>query len=126
MQEGSTPVRSGGKVVGTATFPIFETVEEAVADQGESIILGFINAQIKQTNAQRLRAAVTGKPSKLDLQMQAFQAIPPEEIAAHAGDKAWLVNRIAEETAILKKQYEDAAAEPVETPIDDNNDEDLD
>ena len=119
MKTGSMPVKAKGKTVGTAEFPIFDSIEEAVADQGgEAAVVALINAQIKQVNCQRLRAALTGKPTKATIQLEAFMAIDPGEVATHKGDKAWLQNRIEEEAVKIRARYEDAAGV---TPEEDLN-----
>jgi len=107
MKDGSTDVKSQGVVVGTAVFPIYDTVDEAVAGLGDAKVLQMLNAQVKTTKANELRASLTGKPSKSNQLMAAYMRIASSDPAAlteHAGDQAWLENRIAEEIGVMDNE----------------------
>ena len=123
MQDGSTDVKSQGVVVGTAVFPIYDTVAEALGGVGEAKLLSMINAQIKTTKANELRASLTGKPSKANQIMEAIMRIPIAEQSEHAGDLAWMSNRIEAEIATMNKERAETASVPVAP--DAGSDEDL-
>ena len=119
MKDGSTDVKSQGVVVGTAVFPIFDTVDEAVENIGEAKVLAMLNAQIKTTKANELRAELTGKPSKANQVMAACMRIPLEEQQEHSGDVAWMTNRVEQEIALMNRERAEAASMPLTSDADD-------
>jgi hypothetical protein len=120
MQQGSKEVKSQGKVVGTAEFPIYDTVDEAVAELGENTLLSYVNAQVKTTRANQLRQAVSGKPSKASLMMEAMSIADPSVLQEMAGDTA----RIRDYIEGLVKELENkqqALAGEVTSPAEDDD-----
>jgi hypothetical protein len=127
MKDGSTDVKSQGVVVGKAVFPIFDTTAEAAEHLGEAKALQMINAQVKTTKANELRAELTGKPSKAAQTLAAFTRIASSDAAAiteHAGDKAWLENRIQQEIALMDKERLAALGAPTAPDAGSSDDED--
>lgn len=82
MQIGDSPVSSDAKVIGSAKFPIFETLDEAVNDDthgfGEQRLLDIINAQVKTNAMNALRTERTKGPTKSALRGEAMNEIVSE------------------------------------------------
>ncbi len=82
MITGSSDVSSEQKVIGTATYPQFETVDEAINHPehglGEERLLDILNAQIKTNAMNTLRTAKTKGPTKSALRSEAMSQIVQE------------------------------------------------
>ncbi len=125
MQQGEKKVKSGGVVVGTAVYPIWDTLEEAVAEVGESKVLEFTNAQIKTNRANQLRQSISGKPSRANLMEQALSRADFEVMKGMAGDKAAIANYMAGLIAeIEKERAEQAGSTPPVGEVDDTPESD--
>jgi len=62
-------------VVGTATYPEYEILSEAIEALGEKTILDLVNAQVATNEKNRVRAEAVGTPSEEKLKNEAFQRI---------------------------------------------------
>ena len=127
MQTGKKAVKSAKNVVGTARFPVYETVEEAVEGIGAQTLLDKLNAQIQTDAMNQVRALATGTPSKESLTFKALGMIPAVELAAAVGDEAKMRELIAKKVAELKaEQSAEGAKAPVAPEADEDEDEDDD
>jgi len=122
MKTERSEVKSQQKLVGTAEYPVFDTIQEARDTFGDEACLELINAQTKTNEMNRIRSDATTKPSKKRLMRLALGELTPQEIGPIAGDSA------AIEALIQKKMNEIesrlAAAGPDEDgSSDDGNDE---
>ena len=70
MNTETAEVKSKGTIVGTAEYSVFDTVDEAVNEQGESSVLELINTQAKTTAMNQVRQDNTssGKLTKKNLE----------------------------------------------------------
>lgn len=104
MKTGESEVKSKKEVVGTASFPIYDTVSEAIEAEGEEALLSLLNSQIKTNACNQLRAAKTGKPTKEQIMNMAVGKIQPEEFASCVGDQAALQKLIAKYTVQVREE----------------------
>lgn len=95
MNMGSHPVKmqvadENGKkvekVVGTANFPVYDSVAEAVEHKGEEDILALINAQTRTNELNRVRGMAKSGPSKKALEAKAIASFTPEDWQSFAED----------------------------------------
>ncbi len=121
MRTMEKAVKSKSDVVGTATYSVFDNVQEAVDNLGEATVLDLINSQTRTNKMNEIRVRATGKPSKAALQSQAIAMITPEEFAEVHGDQPALENLIASKVAELQTEIDAAkAAEPATVEGDDD------
>ncbi len=122
MITGSADVSSEQKVIGTATYPQFETVEEAVNHPeyglGEERLLDILNAQLKTNAMNTLRTAKTKGPTKSALRSDAMNQIVQEitsgEHQSVIGDKDALdalINRRVAQLEIAAKEASNAESD---------------
>lgn len=116
MITGEADVSSEQKVIGTATFPVYETVDEAINDGewglGEEKLLDILNAQIKTNAMNILRTARTKGPTKSALRSEAMNEIVQEisngEHSGCIGNKdaldSLIARRVAEIEARMKSE----------------------
>ncbi len=90
MKFGESDVSSEQKIIGSAKYTIFETVEEALHDPehglGEERLLDILNAQIKTNSMNVLRTNLTKGPTKSVLRMEAMNEIVQEVTAGEHGE----------------------------------------
>ncbi len=86
MQPQTQEVKSKSEIVGTAEYPKYDSVEEAVAGMSEISILNLINAQVRTNAMNEVRNKVVGRPSKKKLFRRARGEISIEEFAEVQGD----------------------------------------
>ena len=116
MQTKSSPVKSKingktGVVVGTATYPEYDSVAEAMSSIPESVLLSVINVQVKTNAMNKIRQEAVGGPSKKELQAKAMQHLAVHDQAklievASKGDEA-LAALIEETVQMLAQKFED-------------------
>ena len=87
-QEVSMRVDGVTKVVGTATFPIFESAQEALDNLGEEKLLDKLNAQVRTDEMNRVRGIARSGPGKKALEQKAIARITADEWQTIAGDEA--------------------------------------
>lgn len=107
MKTVTKDVKSKSEVVGEAVFPQYDNVQEAVQQEGEETCLGYINAQVKTNELNRVRAVATGKPSKATLMQMALQEITVdrmEELAACAGDKVKINQLLEDQARVIRER----------------------
>lgn len=63
-RQGTVVVESKGKPVGNATFPIYDSVEEALAARGPTFVVKATNAAEKTKARNAVRSEATGIPSE--------------------------------------------------------------
>ena len=128
MKNCEKEVRSKGVVVGTAVYPIYDTIDESIADLGDASVLLMINAQIKTNRANQMRQQVSAKPTKATLMVKAFAIADFALLSEMAGDEVRIANYMAELCAKLAAEAEEAASvTPAAAEIDDGVEEgDLD
>ena len=121
-------------VVATVQADIYDSLTEATEALGEDTILALVNTQNITNMKNKARAEATGKPSKEDLRIEAFEMITDEERAATKGDTAALKNllernmKIVEKKKLAERQSRVAAvatAAVADDQDDDEDDEDL-
>ena len=119
MITGSADVSSEQKVIGTATFPQFETVDEAINHAehglGEEKLLDILNSQIKTNSMNTLRTAMTKGPTKSALRSEAMSQIVQEitvegEHQSVIGNKDALDALISRRVAQLEAEAKEAAS----------------
>jgi hypothetical protein len=115
METKTCAVKSQRKVVGQATYPQFDTVEEAISELTSDEILKLVNAQVKTNEMNRIRASVTGTVSKTQLREMAIARVTPDEFASAHGDRekmhSLLLAKEAEIKAELAQAREEAGVE---------------
>ena len=104
MQTGTSEVKSKGKVVGEAKFPIFDSIEEAVQQLGEKDCVDLLNSQVKTNEQNTIRAEKTGKPSKAAITQKAVLSITAEELQGCIGDQDKLSALIASKEAEIRAE----------------------
>jgi hypothetical protein len=126
MQNMTYPVRGkltkDGKTVkvGEATFVKYDTVAEAVSHMGEEEALKTLNTQVRTNALNAVRQAATKPISQEALRMAATREIfklPPDQLAALAGDEQALEAKIKEvmsrlEAEDIQKRQQALAAVP--------------
>ena len=90
MRVLNADVKSKSKVVGTAAYEVFDTVNEAVDFFGETATLGIINAQHRTNKMNAIRAAANPVQSKKTLRYQVLSLLSMEELGSVHGDAAAL------------------------------------
>ena len=73
--------------VGTATYPEFEAVAEAVDNLGEEKLLEKLNAQIRTDEMNRVRGLARSGPGKKALEGKALASFTAEDWQRVAGDE---------------------------------------
>ena len=117
------PVKSQSKVVGTAQFEVFESVQEAVDTLGPAAVLDLINSQNKTNKQNAIRAAKTGKPSEKRILDEAYLLIKGEEFMLCQGDQAKIQELIESKKAIVRARLEaERALEPQPEDEEEAND----
>ena len=82
--------------IGDAHFPVYDSLEEAGAEEGEEKCLDMINAQVRTNEMNRIRALAKGGPSKNRLRNIAIQEITGDEWQEIACDDAKIQAKVAE------------------------------
>jgi hypothetical protein len=109
MKTERAEVKSQSKVVGTAEYPIYEAIQEALTDVGEEKVLALINAQVRTNAMNQVRAEATAKPSSKRLMSIAMSEITPEEFAQVAGDPVAMNSLIESKMAEVKARFENGS-----------------
>jgi hypothetical protein len=108
MRTGEAEVKSNQTVVGNATFPIYDSVQEAIEQEGEDKILKLVNSQNKTDAMNATRSAATSKPTHKRLMDEVLGNLEPEEIVQFAGDGPGMSKFLEEKVEALAAQYEAA------------------
>lgn len=88
------------QVVAQATFPQYDSLDEAKDNEGEARCLEYINAQVRTNEMNRVRALKRGGPSKSRLRQLAISEIDAATWQQIAGDESLI------EQAIQRKMVE--------------------
>ena len=102
MEQGSKEVKSGGKIVGNASFAVCETLEECIATHGESNCVKLINTQFATNTVNEIRRQATeGDKVRLKDAKKLLELVPSEKIpeliaAIDEGDMETVGRLIAE------------------------------
>lgn len=119
MRTDSTVVKSNSKEVGSVTFPIFDTVAEAVSELGEGEVLELVNTQ-KKTKIMNLKRQEFNKPGKTIFRSKAMASLTLEELQSALGDAAKMDKLINDKIAVLEKEWQASQPAKAETEEDDN------
>ena len=101
-------VKSKSKVVGTAEYEKFDSVDEAKDFFGESPLLGIVNAQHRTNKMNVIRTAANPTQSKRTLQYQVMASLTTEELIAIHGDSEALERLVASKIKELEAQAPEA------------------
>ncbi len=131
MKIGESDVSSESKVIGSAKFPIFETIDEAMNHPeygvGEQKLLDLLNAQVKTNAMNTLRTARTKGPTKSALRSEAMNEIVSEisngEHTNCIGNQEALGALIDRRMAEIEARMKEAAELAIAGIIDDEDDE---
>ncbi len=131
MKIGESDVSSESKVIGSAKFPIFETIEEAMNHAeygvGEQKLLDLLNAQVKTNAMNTLRTARTKGPTKSALRSEAMNEIVSEisngEHANCIGNQEALGALIDRRMAEIEARMKEAAELAISGIVDDEEDD---
>ncbi|KKM28164.1 hypothetical protein LCGC14_1567380 [marine sediment metagenome] len=104
MQTGTHPVRSGGEVVGQASFTIYDSIEEAIENLGPAETTAKINAQLRTDALNAVRSEHTGKPTKIRIKEMAIEELTKEDHDRIAGDTSVLKEVIAAREAAIRNR----------------------
>jgi len=117
VKSDSAPVKSRVNnetvTIGTANFPVYDDIDEAVAGEGEEKCLQFINSQVKTNEMNKMRALHRGGPSKSRLQKMAIAEITTEQWAEVACDEAKIDALLREKIAEIDARMATIALEAV-------------
>jgi len=102
MKYGEKEVMSESKVVGKATYPIYETWEEAEKALGDAG-LAKLNAQVRTDEMNKVRSEFNKPQSKSALRSKALGSITVEEFTSCQGDEAKLNALIERKMAEIEK-----------------------
>lgn len=86
MKKCESEVCSASKPVGTAEYPEYETITEALEAIGEAEVLSRLNAQIRTDAMNQIRGQFNKTPSKATLQRLAMARITEAEFKEVVGD----------------------------------------
>ena len=113
------------KELGSVTIPVYETLDEAIADVGEGKILALYNKQSKTDIMNNFRQQYTGKPKKDAIRAEALSRITPEEFAACGGDSTEIVALMAQKSEEVEAEYaaKQAASLPASAEADEEAEE---
>jgi len=114
MKEGQSEVKSKGKVVGTAKFDIFDSVDEAVETIGQDLVLELVNAQTKTRSLNIIREGAQERLGKKALTSKAMATITPEEFMEVAGDPVRIRQLLEAKEVQLKAELLAASEAPAE------------
>lgn len=128
MIMGSHPVKSRinneTRVVGQASFPIYDSVEEAIGHVGAPKVLELVNAQTRTNELNRVRGMATGEPSKSALRAQALSSLSIEEFTSCAGKPGAIETLLDQKVEALRQQHREAvAAAAAASPASEDDDE---
>lgn len=106
-KDGSTRADKQRVLVGKASFPIYDTVEEARNALSDTKLLELVNTQVQTNELNRVRAEAVGGVSESSLRMEALlrlSATPEglQKLASASQDKVRMETVIAEAIATLK------------------------
>ncbi len=108
MKTVEKEVRSQSNTVGTAKYNVYDSLDEAISDIGDSVALTLINIQTKTNAMNSIRQAATGKLTKSAAQRKAMGLITQEEFAECMGDATKLENLLAQKVEIVLAEKADA------------------
>jgi len=108
MQKGTNEVKSGGEVVGEASYDIFDALNEAVENLGEPECVKLINAQIRTNALNEVRSVATGKPSKARIKDLAIDELCKEDydLAAENAESQGISLGVALKSILAEKEAE--------------------
>lgn len=115
MKTGTSAVKSAKAIVGQVSFPVYDTLDEAVGAEGAETVLSLFNTQNATNTKNEFRKQFNTKPSKSSFRDQAMMALLGDgaALASVQGDepkyKAWIANKAAE----LEKAYAASQADKV-------------
>ena len=126
MLTKETDVKSAKNLVGVATYPIYQGVDEAVEDLGDERLLSILNAQIRTNAMNEVRAAATATPSKSRLYKMATQAVvtDPKALQALSQDPSQLDALIEAKLVEIKADLKEKKIEGGEDDGGDDNEDD--
>lgn len=114
MKEGQSEVKSKGKVVGTAKFDIFDSVDEAIETIGQDLVLELVNVQTKTRSLNVIREGAQDRLGKKALTSKAMATITPEEFMEVAGDPVRIRQLLEAKEVQLKAELLAASEAPAE------------
>jgi hypothetical protein len=120
MKTERSEVKSKSKIVGTAEYPVYDEVQEALDTMGAEKLLSLINSQVRTNEMNSVRAEATTKPSNKRIMNLAFAEITPQEIADAGGDPVAINNLIERKMAEIKARLSENSSD------DDSDDEEED
>lgn len=124
MTSGSQPVKmrvnNETKLVGTATYPIYDAIQEAIDSIGEAKTLELLNAQTRTNEMNRVRGLARGGPSKTHLRNQALATLTAEEFMSVAGNLEKLEALLESKMEAIKAQTLANIAAGTGTPEDED------
>lgn len=109
MQTRTCDVTSKTKVVGQATYKVYDSVAEAIGDMGEAPALALLNTQSRTTTMNRIRASAAGSLSKKALYAKAVASLTKEDMAQIAGDEEAVTTFLDQRMAEIKEEAEASA-----------------
>ncbi len=121
-QSVKSKVAGVSKDIGEAIFRVYDSVDEAISEEGSEKCCDFINAQVRTNEMNRVRALARGGPSKNKLRVMAISEISPEEWQAIAGDVAAIEAKLQEKIKEIEARMDSAPAEPVAVGAEDDED----
>jgi hypothetical protein len=86
MKSGQKEVRSKSKVVGTAEYPMYDSVAEAIEHEGEAETLKLINQQRCTNACNTIRRNATTGPSMEQLKIEVLTNLTTDELRSIQGD----------------------------------------
>ena len=108
------------RVVGIATYPVFDSVDEAVGEIGEEKVRELINAQARTNEMNRVRGLNRpGGASKTLLRNKALARITAEEFVECAGDESAINALIEKHMEAVREEL--LAGQPVGVGADDED-----
>ena len=121
MENASVEVRSNRAVVGTAKYPVYASVSEAVGAESEEKLLGILNAQIRTNAMNAVRSLANPSVSKVSIRMEVMSGMSTEDVLAFAGNKAGLQEYVEAEADRLYAERKSGAS--VAAPEEDEDEE---
>lgn len=107
--------------VGDAVFAVYDSSDEAIAQEGAERCLDYINAQVRTNEMNRIRALARGGPSKNKLRNMAISEITSEEWSQIAGDQAAIEAMLQTKCREIEARMATAPTEAV--AVDDDEEE---
>ncbi len=122
-QQVKSKVNNETQTIGEAVFAVYDSTDEAVAQEGAERCLDYINAQVRTNEMNRIRALARGGPSKNKLKNMAISEITGEEWAEIAGDPAKIEACLQQKCREIEARMASAPQETVSVGADDDGEE---